>query len=113
MWGLRRLRLNSFRSCGKPLPARYDAALDSTRFLPPKMDLHTDIELRGNVLLVTASGSVELHAALRLLKEACDTAKHKGVSKILVNTLGVDGGFPPLRDIKSEWKWRHILSSVW
>lgn len=57
------------------------------------MDLHTDIELQGNVLLVTASGSVEFNAALRLLKEACDTAKEKGVSKILVNTLGADGEF--------------------
>lgn len=55
------------------------------------MDLHIDIELQGGLLLVTASGIVELEAAVRLLKQVCDTAKQKGVNKILVDTLAVDG----------------------
>ncbi len=55
------------------------------------MDLRIDIELRGQILLVTASGKVALEPALRALKQAFDTAKEKGVNKILVNTLAVDG----------------------
>jgi hypothetical protein len=56
-----------------------------------KMDLHIDIELQGGLLLVTASGNLTIDAALRLLKQVCDTAKKKEVNKILVNSLAVDG----------------------
>ena len=55
------------------------------------MDLRIDIELREGLLLVTASGTLAFDAALRLLKQVCDTAKEKEVSKILVNALAVDG----------------------
>jgi hypothetical protein len=55
------------------------------------MDLHIDIELQGGLLLVTASGAFAFDAALLLLKQVCDTAKEKEVSKILVNALAVDG----------------------
>jgi hypothetical protein len=55
------------------------------------MDLHIDVELRGRLLLVTAGGEIEFEASLRLLKQAFDIAKEKEVSKILVNTLAVDG----------------------
>ena len=56
------------------------------------MDLHIDeIKLQEGLLLVTASGKVELDVALWLIKQVCDTAKEKGISKILVNTLEVDG----------------------
>ena len=55
------------------------------------MDLHIDVKLQEGLLLVTASGNVELDAAVRLLKQVCDTAKEKGVNKILVDTLAVDG----------------------
>jgi hypothetical protein len=41
--------------------------------------------------LVTASGNLAFDAALRLLKQVCDTAKEKEVNKILVNALAVDG----------------------
>jgi dihydroxyacetone kinase len=61
-----------------------------------KMDLHIDIELQGGVLLVTASGSLAFDAALRLLKQVCDTAKEKAVNKILVNSLAVEGGLSTL-----------------
>jgi hypothetical protein len=55
------------------------------------MDLHIDIELQGALLLVTAGGTFAFDAALLLLKQVCDTAKEKEVSKILVNALAVDG----------------------
>jgi dihydroxyacetone kinase len=55
------------------------------------MDLQINIELRGRVLLVTASGRVTLDAALRLLKQAFDEAKEKEVKKILVNALAIEG----------------------
>ncbi len=55
------------------------------------MELHIDIELRGGLLLVTASGEVALDRAVLLLKQAFDTAKEKDVNKILVNTLAVEG----------------------
>jgi hypothetical protein len=55
------------------------------------MDLRIDMELQGGLLLVTLSGDAALDAALRVFKQAFDTAKEKGVSKILVNALAVDG----------------------
>jgi hypothetical protein len=55
------------------------------------MDLYIDIELQGGLLLVTAHGSLAFDAALRLLKQVCDTAAEKQVNKILVNGLAVDG----------------------
>jgi hypothetical protein len=65
------------------------------------MDLRIDIELQGGVLLVTATGNFTLDAALRLLKQVCDTAKEKEVNKILVNTLAMEN-FPLLRGMGSE-----------
>jgi hypothetical protein len=59
------------------------------------MDLHIDdVKLQGRLLLVTVSGRFELDAALRLLKQVCDTAKEKEVNKILVNCLAMDGELP-------------------
>ena len=55
------------------------------------MDLRIDIELQGELLLVTPSGNLAFDAGLRLLKLVCDTAKEKGVNKILVNGLAVGG----------------------
>jgi hypothetical protein len=57
----------------------------------PRMDLHFDMEFQGGLLLVTASGNLEVEATLRLFKQACDIAKEKGTNKILVNGLAVDG----------------------
>jgi hypothetical protein len=57
------------------------------------MDLHIDIELQGGLMLVTARGTLALDAALRLLKQVCDTAAEKQVNRILVNSLAVDGEF--------------------
>ena len=47
-------------------------------------------------MLATASGNAEFDAALRLLKEVCDTAAEKQVNKILVNGLAMDGEFSTL-----------------
>jgi hypothetical protein len=55
------------------------------------MELHIDIEVQGAILLVTANGNAAFDAALRLYKLVFDTAKEKGVNKILVNTLAVSG----------------------
>ena len=56
------------------------------------MDLHIDeIKLQEGLLLVNASGKVELDVALRLIKQVFDTAKENGINKILVNTLTTDG----------------------
>jgi hypothetical protein len=55
------------------------------------MELHIDMELQGELLLVTLSGDLAYDPALPLLKQMCDTAKEKGVSKILVHALAVQG----------------------
>jgi len=55
------------------------------------MKLHINIESHGGLLLVTASGDVEFDGALKLFKQACDTAEEKGTNKILVNTFAVNG----------------------
>ena len=55
------------------------------------MDLHIDVALQGDLLLVTASGSLVFDVALRLLKEVCDIAAEKQVDRILVDCLAVDG----------------------
>ena len=44
-------------------------------------------------MLVTARGNLAFDAALRLLKQVCDTAAEKQVNRILVNSLAVDGEF--------------------
>jgi hypothetical protein len=41
------------------------------------MDLQIEIELRDELLLVTASGTATLEASVRLLKQVFDTAKEK------------------------------------
>jgi hypothetical protein len=55
----------------------------------PEMELHVDIEVQGGMILATATGDAEFDAALRIYKLVFDTAKEKGVNKILVNTLAV------------------------
>jgi hypothetical protein len=55
------------------------------------MVLKIAVELQGEVLMVTASGSVTSDAAVRLLKQVCDVAVEKRVNKILVNMLSVVG----------------------
>jgi hypothetical protein len=59
------------------------------------MHLRIDIELRGELLLVTANGRVKVDTASRLLKRVCDTAAEKQVNKILVNCLAVTGELFP------------------
>jgi len=53
--------------------------------------VHIDIETQGELLLVTASGTIAFDSASRLLKQVFDTAAEKQVSKILVNCLAVEG----------------------
>ena len=47
------------------------------------MTLHIDAELQEEQLLVTARGSLEFDAALRLLKQVCATAKDRALTKSL------------------------------
>ncbi len=61
------------------------------------MELQADIELLEGILLVKISGRVSFDAALRIFKQAVDTAKKKEVSKILVNTLAVNGELSTLQ----------------
>jgi hypothetical protein len=55
------------------------------------MELHIDIEFKGGVMLVTASGTILFDAASRLLKQVFETAAKNGIDKILINTLAADG----------------------
>ena len=56
------------------------------------MDLHiADEKLEDGVLVVIGRGTFVPVAALRLLKQICDTATEKRVNKILVNALALDG----------------------
>lgn len=59
------------------------------------MELCTNYELRGDMLIVTGRGTVRFDSVLRLLKEACDTAAEYRVNKILVDGLAVDGELAP------------------
>jgi hypothetical protein len=56
-----------------------------------EMELHSHIEIRGQILLVTAEGDAAFDAVLRIFKLVFDSAKEKGINKILVNTLAVNG----------------------
>jgi hypothetical protein len=60
------------------------------------MDLHIDVVLHREILLVTITGSVGYDPALRLYKQMFDTAAEKQINKILVNTLTLDGELSPL-----------------
>ena len=63
--------------------------------LGARMDLHIDdVGLQGNLLLATVSGTLASDAALRVFKQLYDTAREKGVSKVLVNAIAVDGELP-------------------
>jgi len=53
--------------------------------------LRAAIEVREGVLVASVSGQLTFESALRVLKKVSDTAKEKGVNKILVNALGMRG----------------------
>lgn len=55
------------------------------------MDLKIETKLQGNVLFVTATGTLSFEPALRLWKEIFDTAAEKHTNCILANGLAVDG----------------------
>jgi hypothetical protein len=55
------------------------------------VDLRIDIEIQGGLLLVTASGDLEFAATLRFFKQVLDTAREKGINKILINAFAVEG----------------------
>jgi hypothetical protein len=60
------------------------------------MDLHIDVVLQQEILLITVTGSVGYDAALRVYQQIFDTAAARRVNKILVNTLPVEGELSPL-----------------
>ena len=66
------------------------------------MDLVIEIEVQEGLLLVTASGTLTFDAALRLLKQVCDTAAEKQINKILVTVSRWTESFLRLRGISSE-----------
>jgi hypothetical protein len=55
------------------------------------MDLHIDMEFREGLMLVTANGNVRFDEASMLFKQVWDAAAENQVSKILVNSLAVEG----------------------
>jgi len=55
------------------------------------MDLHIEIELQGELLVVVAAGSVRFDAASRLFKQVWERAAECRVNKILLNFLATDG----------------------
>jgi hypothetical protein len=59
------------------------------------MDLQIDTELQGELLLVTASGTVTFDLVSRLLRQVFDTAAESQVDKILVNGLAAGGELAP------------------
>ena len=65
------------------------------------MNLKIETESQGNVLFVTATGTLSFAPAVRLWKEIFDTAAEKHTSSILANALAVDGGLTPL-------EWYHL-----
>ena len=56
-------------------------------------ELEVDFELREDVLLVVASGTVSFPAAHSLLENILDIAQWQHASRILVDTLAVEGTF--------------------
>ena len=61
------------------------------------MDLHiADEKLQDGVFVAVGGGTFNSVAALRLLKQICDTATEKHVKKILVNALALDGAVSEL-----------------
>lgn len=55
------------------------------------MDLRAEFEFQEEYLLVTASGEFALGAALRLLKQTIDTADQKGIKRVLVDCVAMQG----------------------
>jgi hypothetical protein len=55
------------------------------------MDLHAHIELQGELLVATTTGTVAFEPALKIWKGILDMAAEKKVHKILANALAVDG----------------------
>jgi hypothetical protein len=55
------------------------------------MEMNIDIELQGAPLSVTANGAANAHSASLLRRQMCETAAEKGVDKILVDCLALNG----------------------
>jgi transcriptional regulator with XRE-family HTH domain len=53
-----------------------------------------DLDVQGDILLVTAAGTAEFHACLRLHREALDCAQQRQVRKVLLDCQDVDGEVP-------------------
>jgi len=55
------------------------------------MKLEVDLEVQGDLLLATARGAASFDAALGAAKQVLDAAAKHQVSRILVDTLAVEG----------------------
>ena len=55
------------------------------------MNLQVELEMDGNLLLAVVRGTVLSDVIWPVMKQICDTALQKGVARILVDTLGVQG----------------------
>src|SRR5215813_5126019 len=56
------------------------------------MNLQVELDTDGDLLLAVVRGTVSSDVIWPVLKQICDTALQKGLVRILVDTLGVQGG---------------------
>jgi hypothetical protein len=83
VWLASRLSVKQLGEAGLPTSEVRDGA---------QMDMQIDeIKSEQGLLLVTFSGNLEVEAAVRLVKQTLDTAKEKGINKILLNMFAVNG----------------------
>ena len=55
------------------------------------MSMQVDVELQGDLLLATTSGTLSFDAALGVWKKVLETAAEHHVNRILVDATAVDG----------------------
>ena len=60
------------------------------------MTLQVDVEVQGDLLLAIVRGAASLDAALGAAKQVLDAAAKHQVSRILVDTLAVEGVLKPI-----------------
>jgi hypothetical protein len=74
-------------------------------------DMNWQIGLQEGLLLANVTGAVSFSRSVELYKEACDTAATKGLHKILIDCLGLEGELSHLERYKLGREmaehWRH------
>jgi hypothetical protein len=55
------------------------------------MNLQVDLNTNGELLLAVVRGTVSFHGAWQVLKQICDMASQKHLTRVLVDALGAHG----------------------